>query len=156
MKNKRALILILTIIILTIFCGVTYAYITSQIEAYGVFNVSISNANVRISKNQMNDGKLNIELENCGEEEQYVRVKMIISDNISLKSTSIYWTLNEGYWYYNSVLEPGEKSSILQLEINTSDIETKDYKIITNVESTNVMYDENGNMYTDWQFTYNN
>ena len=155
MKNKKILIIILTITILAIIGGSVYAYITSQIEAKGQIKINLSNANIQITKNQMQDNKLNVELQNCGEAEQFVRVKIIAPEFTSLTSNSTYWNYNnDGYWYYSNMLKPGEKSSVLQIEIDIEEAKTRDFKIITNVESTNAMYDENGNLYVDWQFTY--
>lgn len=157
MKNKKTLIIIFTIIILTILSGAVYAYFASQIESNGDFSVSLDNANVRITKNQILNGKLNVELENSGKEEQYARIKIVAPEFIKLTSTSTYWKLeDDGYWYYSNMLEPGEKSSVLQLDINVKGTQNRDFKIVTNVESTNVWYDGNGRPYANWEFTYKN
>ena len=155
MKNKKKLIIIATMALLIIFGSTAYAYITTQKEGFGQFNINMTNANIQISKNQIQNNQLNVELKNNSEEEQYVRVKIVAPDFVSFTSTSTYWVYSDdGYWYYNNVIESGEKSSVLQLKINLQGSTDKNFKIVTNVESTTAMYDKDGKAYSDWQFTY--
>lgn len=61
-----------------------------------------------------------VRVENTGSDAAYVRVKVDIAfddealatDVVSLNTNSA-WTLNDGYYYYNQILQPGQKTTDL-------------------------------------------
>ena len=68
------------------------------------------------------------------------------------------WTLEEdGYWYYDAVLNPGESTEELlalldriSLNQDTENGEQQEFNVIVVQEETRALYDGDGNPYADW------
>lgn len=155
MKNKKILIISIIAVLILVMSGTVYAYFTTYATASGSVRLNLLDTEISVAKSEFENGKFNIELENIGDAEAFVRVKVLIPDFATVTSDSANWTLNnDGYWYYNPILEAGAPSDILQLNINMSGNETKEFNVVTNVEASRVWYNEDGSTYADWKYTF--
>lgn len=117
MKNKKVLIISIIMILILIMSGTVYAYFTTYAEASGNVTFNFYYTEIAVTS-KLENGKLNINIENIGDEDTFVRAKVLIPDYAKVSSNSANWTLkNDGYWHYDKVLEAGNKSTTLQLMI---------------------------------------
>lgn len=117
MKNKKVLIISIIMILILIMSGTVYAYFTTYAEASGNVTFIFNDTEIAVTS-KLENGKLNINIENIGDEDTFVRAKVLIPDYAKVSSNSANWTLKtDGYWYYDKVLETGNKSTTLQLMI---------------------------------------
>ena len=113
----------------------------------------------------MSDWTKHIAVANSGEQECYARVKVLVGEQY--KDSLLYtaedgWRFEDtdGYWYYNKILAPQEKTSELLVKLERSMLsgmtqaeEQKVFNVIVVPEYTAVLYDEDGNPYADWSLT---
>lgn len=152
MKNKKVLIISIIMILILIMSGTVYAYFTTYAEASGNVTFIFNDTEIAVTS-KLENGKLNIE--NIGDEDTFVRAKVLIPDYAKVSSNSANWTLKiDGYWYYDKVLETGNKSTTLQLNITINDRETREFNAVTNAEAIRVCYNEDGSTYANWQSAY--
>ena len=154
MKNKKALIISIIMILILIMSGTVYAYFTTYAEASGNVTFNFYYTEIAVTS-KLENGKLNINIENIGDEDTFVRAKVLIPDCAKVSSNSANWTLkNDGYWHYDKVLEAGNKSTTLQLNITINDRETREFNAVTNAEAIRVCYNKDGSTYANWQSAY--
>ncbi len=154
MKNKKVLIISIIMILILIMSGTVYAYFTTYAEASGNVTFIFNDTEIAVTS-KLENGKLNINIENIGDEDTFVRAKVLIPDYAKVSSNSANWTLKtDGYWYYDKVLETGNKSTTLQLNITINDRETREFNAVTNAEAIRVCYNEDGSTYANWQSAY--
>ena len=154
MKNKKVLIISIIMILILIMSGTVYAYFTTFAEASGNVTFIFNDTEIAVTS-KLENGKLNINIENVGDEDTFVRAKVLIPDCAKVSSNSANWTLKtDGYWYYDKVLEAGNKSTTLQLNITINDRETREFNAVTNAEAVRVCYNEDGSTYANWQSAY--
>lgn len=154
MKNKKVLIISIIMILILIMSGTVYAYFTTYAEASGNVTFVFYDTEIAVTS-KLENGKLNINIENIGDEDTFVRAKVLIPDYAKVSSNSSNWTLKtDGYWYYDKVLETGNKSTTLQLNITINDRETREFNAVTNAEAIRVCYNEDGSTYANWQSAY--
>lgn len=155
MKNKKVVLIISIIMILIlIMSGTVYAYFTTSAEASGNVTFIFNDTEIAVTS-KLENGKLNINIENIGDEDTFVRAKVLIPDYAKVSSNSANWTLKtDGYWYYDKVLETGNKSTTLQLNITINDRETREFNAVTNAEAIRVCYNDDGSTYANWQSVY--
>ena len=154
MKNKKVLILSIIVTLILIMSGAVYAYFTTNAEASGNVTFNFYYTEIAVTS-KLENGKLNINIENIGDEDTFVRAKVLIPDYAKVSSNSDNWTLKtDGYWYYDKVLETGNKSTTLQLNITINDRETREFNAVTNAEAIRVCYNEDGSTYANWQSAY--
>lgn len=152
MKNKKVLIISIIMILILIMSGTVYAYFTTYAEASGNVTFNFYYTEIAVTS-KLENGKLNIE--NIGDEDTFVRAKVLIPDYAKVSSNSANWTLkNDGYWHYDKVLEAGNKSTTLQLNITINDRETREFNAVTNAEAIRVCYNKDGSTYANWQSAY--
>ncbi len=161
MRNKRNIkiyVVVITILLSVILlkCQViaknnTDSLTLSDFEEIGVIPHEIVNANVKT-----------ITIENTGNKECYVRVSIIKPDNVTVTGSGEGWIDGkDGYWYYQSLFEPGASTGALNitlsLPMSTEENPIEEgwvVNIITAAEATLVLDDGNGNIgpsYKGWQ-----
>ena len=103
------------------------------------------------------DGKKQLQLENTGDYDCYVRLKALTGDaykdNIQYfePDSAGKWTPGEdGYYYYSDIVAPKGLTSQLDVGFTFPTKEPTDFNIIIIQECTPVLYDEDGNPYADW------
>lgn len=167
MKKKKGLaVLAPAALALTLAAGMhvgeALAYFTAYASASGRVQVSLSFTDTE-TEDDVKDWTKHISIENTGEAACFVRVKVLAGEKYRkyLSCTSERegsWELKEdGYWYYDEVLEAGEKTGELlavldrtQLKADTDDGGREEFNVIVVQESTPVLYDSGGNPYADW------
>ena len=64
------------------------------------------------------------------------------------------WHEEEGWWYYEAILQPGETTKTLDVKISfpagEEPEEGDEFNVVVVYESTLVLYDKDGNPYADW------
>lgn len=98
-----------------------------------------------------------IKIANTGESNDcYVRVKIFAGGNSSItqQEPENDWILkDDGYYYYQPILEVGKTSKELIIDINTDNVEANSFNVIVAHECTPVVYDDQGEAYADWNTT---
>lgn len=80
MKNKKVVLIISIIMILIlIMSGTVYAYFTTSAEASGNVTFIFNDTEIAVTS-KLENGKLNINIENIGDEDTFVRAKVLIPD----------------------------------------------------------------------------
>ena len=148
MKRFFIIGLICFILIMTL-SAITYAYFTTYANASG--ESAIETGIVELSMNYDN-GAINIE--NVGDCDAYVRVKVIdMQEAFSMVYESGDWTWgDDGYIYYGGILTSGETIRMAELRVVNNDDQYYD-KLVCYAEGVNVLYTEDGTSYADWNIS---
>lgn len=81
----------------------------------------------------------------------YVRVKAIIpSEYGDVSASGTDWTAKDGYYEYTKVLNSGETTEKLVINIPAAENATEDYNVVAIQECTPVLYSDAGDTYADW------
>lgn len=157
--NKKVISLAACALVLIVGLSVkpAMAYFTASVSANGKVAVAIDDTHAKITEDGSGTTKV-ITVENTESTPCYVRVAVIMPESISIKEPYVGegWNLGtDGYYYYNSILQPGESATELTLSIDTNALaDTKltyaDFNVIVIPESAKVLYDENGEPYAGW------
>lgn len=162
MSNKTiSLALMALILTLGISVGGVMAYFTTYTEAKGEVVMDLGFPNTGIEEHVV-DGKKEIKLLNTGDYDCYVRLKALTGD--AYKDSLVYsepdgagkWAPGaDGYYYYSDIVGAEEMTN--QINVGFSfpvEEEGKeppaDFNVIIIQESTQVLYEEDGTPYADW------
>lgn len=169
-KNSPAIILAVAALILLTgsAAGQAIAYFTAYATAEGTKVLDL-NFTTTVPKEEIRAGYKAITIQNTGDYDCYVRVKVFAGNQCQLtmgSDSDPNWTQgNDGYYYWKQILpaKAGEQISstgTLKINIDTSKITTDSFNVIVVQECIPVPYDEvdeNGNMLTwdkiDWNKT---
>lgn len=128
--------------------GIANAYFTTYVTAKGGYEIAWHKEKI---EEVYNDWTKTITI--SSEENSipvYVRAKAFAGSTYELKYMGKDWTYREdGYYYYNNVLNGGETTSALNVIISKIPIQPKqgeNFNVIVIYETTPVQYDEEGNM----------
>ena len=107
-----------------------------------------------IPDEEVSDWTKHIKIENTGDYECYVRVKVFAGsqyqEGLVYSDESGKWTPgDDGYYYYSDVIAPGAKSEELLVKISNMNL-PKDFNVIVVSECTPVILDAEGNPGADW------
>lgn len=152
------------------------AYFTTYVSAEGSQIVSMG-SRTEIQEDVTNMTK-HIVLENISDAEHqsdcYVRVRVFHGGGITVsygepEGNSNWYDGNDGYWYYRPILPTGEKTTQLDVKIDTTGLLEENvpegeeaayikdkFNVIVVQECTPVRYREGGEAYADWTTTYSN
>lgn len=136
--------------------GTAMAYFTTYTAASGSAVLNLGFTTTKLEETVV-DWTKHIVVENTGDYDCYVRVKIFAGDKykdrLTVKDASGKWTKGEGdYYYYSDILTAAEaqkRTSELVVEINHAGLE-EDFNVIVVQEYSPVLYDEAGNPYFDW------
>ena len=107
-KNKILIISIIALLILLATARAVYAYLTNYIGGTGNIVLQLDNPKIEITESSQGNSK-GISIKNVSGSNEYVRVKVVTPQTVTANSSSTNWTLkNDGYYYYNSVIENGK------------------------------------------------
>lgn len=159
--KKRTLCLAGVALLLTgsLTVGRAMAYFTTYATATGGARVDLGFTTTKPNE-EVYDWTKHIVIDNVGEHECYVRVKVLAGDKYKdgLQISGTNWSLGEdGYYYYKNVVPAGGSTpdtDELQIKIDNMD-STEDFNVVVIQEWTSVLYDENGNPYADWNTVLN-
>lgn len=142
--------------------GDALAYFTTCASASGRVQIGLDFTETETG-DDVRDWTKHISIENTGTSACFVRVKVLAGEKYQkyLSYTSERegsWELREdGYWYYDAVLIPGERTGELlaaldraQLKADVENGSQEEFNVIVVQEYTPVLYDEAGNPYADW------
>ncbi|MCI8311916.1 MAG: hypothetical protein HFI12_06860 [Lachnospiraceae bacterium] len=163
---RQSLLLAAFALVLTVCASAktAMAYFTTYASAGGRAQISLGFTRTE-TEDTVSDWTKHIAVANSGEQECYARVKVLVGEQY--KDSLLYtaedgWRLEDtdGYWYYNKILAPQEKTSELLVKLERSMLsgmtqaeEQKVFNVIVVPEYTAVLYDEDGNPYADWSLT---
>lgn len=106
-----------------------------------------------------------IQIRNTGDADCFVRARIYAGSLLQLTESEIvpeggaaHWRKDaDGWWYYESVLKPGEATNILSVKIGVSselmDLDIDNFNVIVVQESTPALYQEDGTPYADWNLS---
>lgn len=132
--------------------GSAMAYFTTYASASGGQVISLG-SETKIHETVSNWTK-HITIENTGENECYIRVKVFAGSQFTLDYTDATgsWEQrnNDGYWYYKAIVPAGKTTEELLAHITVPDDQKSSFNVVVVQECTEVLYDASGNPYADW------
>ena len=154
--NKVLLVLSMVMLIAAMMIP-AWSYFTSYAAARGVVTVHLEE-NSRISEGPVVQWVKPITITNTDDKiSVFVRAKAFCGDNQELTYDGSGWTLNttDGFYYYNTLLEPGKPAEVLNVTIKNppkeDDSEEGDtFNVVVIYESIPARYDAAGKAYADW------
>ncbi len=155
-KKTIGLLVVALLMVVSIGVGSALAYFTTYTKAKGGVELDLNFANTKIDEDVQKGEKI-LTVKNAeGAEAAYVRIKVVVAEQY--KNSLLYselegvsnWTPGtDGYYYYSLILQPGEATT--ELFVNLTEINaTDDFNVIVIQESTPVLYKEDGTPYADW------
>ena len=160
-KNKKNIVLGVTILLIAIAAiGTTLALLTSKTD--GLTN-TFTKGNIKTElvekfiKNTETDFTKEPMVANTGANDCYVRIRMQVTpesamDNLEITgfNDSVWIPADDGWYYYNTVLEVGKITSPLFTNVKIKDYEKwVDFDIILYQEAVQTVKDETGNVLED-------
>lgn len=125
------------------------AYFTTYTEAGGSGTVSLG-PKTEIDED-VSEMTKHVTITNTSDNECFVRVKVFSGMDVKCTPTGTNWKFNDdGYWYYQPIVAPGEKAEVLDVKIEYTGAEPQDFNVVVVQECTPVIYDEGGNATADW------
>lgn len=135
-----------------------YAYFTTYATARGGYTIKLGDTTTTNEK--FSDWKKHIVITSGKDSKPvYVRARAFCKSEYSLDiKESGSWTdrtSDDGYYYYDKILNAGEKTDELIVAINnvpkSADVTSPEsFNVIIVYETTPVLYDTDGNPYADW------
>lgn len=164
MKKKYMILPVLALVlVLSASIKPAWSYFTTYAEAKGGYVIQLGDTTI---DEEFYDWTKHVVI---GNEETaqpvYVRARAFSGSEYPLTYSGEGWTLREdGYYYYNEILLPGEETTELLVMINNVPKAPKEGEELSGetakegdnlhvaviYESTPVLYDEDGNPYADW------
>lgn len=156
MKKRTVIFTTVTLILmLAANLPLAWGYFSTYTEASGVIRLQPWQVETDI-KEEVSDWTKHVVITNSEDGSPvYIRAKAFGGSEYDLTyETGGSWTLrDDGFYYYNGILGPGEQTPELLVKINglPEDAE-KDQKfdVVVIYESTPVCYDKDGKPYADW------
>ena len=140
-------------LILVLGVGVTpsLSYFTTYVTAEGGYDIVLKQVKSELHEDYDYNAKAkNIQIENVGEVDCYVRVRVLAGSTVGLSFSGDGWYQDGNYWYYRDIVKPGEITGLLQAKIDHDQTSDREYNVIVISECTPVLYDKDGNPYADW------
>lgn len=96
-------------------------------------------------------------IKNSDNSNKYVRMKILgMRDGMTVSYEEEKWNIgNDGYYYYSNVLENNESCLALNIHASLDYEQDITFNAVIVLESTDVLYDSDGNPYADWEATVN-
>ena len=154
MKRRNLLLLVLAIVlVLASSVAPAMAYFTTYAEARGGYQISFPPTDV---EEQFYDWTKHVVITSSEDgQPTYVRARAYAGSQYLLQYSGDGWAYNadDGYYYYNTILEPGDGTSELLVHIDNipeDPAQDDSFNVVVIYECTPVQYDESGNPYADW------
>ena len=148
--NKKILSLAAAALVLTagVSAGKAMAYFTTYAEASGSAVLNLGTTTT-IPDEEVKDWVKHVTIENTGEYECYVRARAYAGAEYNLDYITGDWRDGgDGWYYYATPLQPGERTSELQIKIDKGNA-AEEFNVIVVQEHTPVRYNEDG-PYAQW------
>lgn len=141
--------------VLTVLCMLpakeVRAYFTTYTESAGG-HVLILEPETKI-KERYKDSVKQIQVENIGQADCFVRVKVLSGDKVALLCKGEGWAeKDDGYWYYKDILTPGSLTRTLAVTVTVSEgwqASSGSVNVIVIQECAPVCHRE-GSLYGNW------
>lgn len=153
--NKKTICLAAAafVLVASLTIGNALAYFTAFDAAQGGLGIDLGFTET-VPNEKVVDGKKEITLTNTGDYDCYVRLKALTGDKYKdslLYSGDSKWAPGaDGYYYYSDIVAPGGTTSQIDVSFSFPTEEPSDFNVIIVQECTQVLYDESGNAYADW------
>ena len=153
--NKKILLVISLMLVLTLSVGLTMAYFSDHTEAKGGKQIALG-GQTKINEDPSNDNKV-IWITNTGDTDVVVRVAVYGPAAITYEQ-SADWKQEGDYVYYTKVLPAGEDSSKIKASWTVPADLGDDYNVVVIQESEQAVYDADGKVVTpkttpNWGFS---
>lgn len=121
------------------------AYFTTYASAKGGMKISLGDSTTITE--EFKDWKKIIRIENTGNMDCYVRVKVLAGAQYTITASGSGWSQGkDGYWYYANPVAPGAKTEALTAAIQVPKNLTTSFDVVVVQECTPVIYDKDGNL----------
>ncbi len=165
-KQAAAPMLAAAMVLSATIAGPAESYFTTYVTAQGGYTLRLHDVEV-IPHESVDANVKNISVQNTGESECYVRVRVVSGQQVPVAYAGAGWTDGgDGYWYYGDVVAPNAITGVLAATITlpTSSPEKPipegtAVNVVVVTECTKVLYDENGEArpngpaYMGWELT---
>ncbi len=137
--------------------GTAWSYFTTYAEAAGGYTIRLGDRTE--IREDFSDWTKHVTIDNQESSEPvYIRVRAFCGSQYTIVYSGEGWTLgDDGYYYYDRIVDGGGKTATLDLKIEgiPEDPETMEsFNVVVIYESTPVKYHEDGSPYsveeTDW------
>lgn len=162
--DKKILATAAVVLPLSAGIGSALAYFTANTTAAGGYEVEVGAPSTDITET-FGDWTKHVSVTNTGEVPVYVRVRAFSGSQYTLSYDGSGWTLKNGYYEYDTVLEVGATTSGLDIKIEgvPQDAADKDtFNVVVIYERTpavqynkdgSMKLDENGKPLPDWSYS---
>ncbi len=121
------------------------AFLTDTHNTAGTSIVHLSDKKIEIIPKERIEKDIKvISVENTGDLPVYARVKVIVGRTQGLifdKDSSKGWSEKDGYYYYDSIIEPGKTSNELYVKIDPKNTADEEFNVIVVAEAARVKND---------------
>ena len=153
--NKKILLVISLMLVLTLSVGLTMAYFSDHTEAKGGRQIALG-GQTKINEKQNEDNKV-ITIENIGDTDVVVRVAVYGPASITYEQSDD-WKQEGDYVYYTKVLPAGKDSSKIKASWTVPADLGDDYNVVVILESEQAVYNAGGSVVTpkttpNWDFS---
>ena len=146
--------------------GPSAAYFTTYVTAQGGYTLHLSQRKV-IPHEEVDANVKSISVQNTGEQECYVRVRVVSGQQVPVSYSGAGWSDGgDGYWYYGDALAPNAVTGVLAASIHLPAASPEKpipqgttLNVVVVSECAPVLYDEagaarpNGPAYMGWTLT---
>ena len=152
MKEKLKELLVAVVLVLTVSLPIALAYFTTYTEAKG--GLELRPWTIEI-KEKVENWTKHVVISNSEDgAPSYVRVKAFAGNEVNLTYLpDEKWELgDDGYYYYQDILQPGEDTSelLVKFEKPEDPVDGQEFNVIVVYETTPVQYDAAGQPFADW------
>lgn len=132
--------------------GPAASYFTTYVTAQGGYPLSLSQRRV-VTHESVDANVKSVSVQNTGEQECYVRVRVAASDAVAVSYAGAGWMDGgDGYWYYAQPVQPGASTGVLAATIHLPTAgperpipEGTELNVVVLSECAPVLYDDLGN-----------
>lgn len=159
MKKKSVIFAAIAIVLILVSnLPLAWGYFSTYTEARGGVRIRPKKIETEIKEPDVSDWTKHVVITNSKDGTPvYIRAKAFCGSEYELEYESDgSWTLgNNGFYYYNAILDPGKETPELLVKIkeHPKDENGQEFNVVVIYESTPVRYDENGDPYADWSQT---
>ena len=156
MKSKKLLIAAATLAMIgAASVGPAMAYFTDSAYASGKVFVAIGDTTL-IPHEDVKDYKKTVVVENTGNYDVFVRVRVFSGSTVKVEATSTEgWTKNGDYYEYNEVVEAHRQTDPIVFTVTPPADKTQEqFNVIVVEEATRAVYGADGSATKDWNNAY--
>lgn len=156
MKKKSVIFAaIAVVLVLAANLPLAWGYFSTYTEARGGILIQPRKVETEIEEPEVTNWAKHVVITNSEDgSPMYIRAKAFGGSEYDLtyESDGSWVPGDDGFYYYNNVLDGGNETSELLVKINNrpADEKGQEFNVVVIYESVPVRYDESGNPYADW------